>query len=333
MSKRIWAILTLMLLCFGLFSCSNRANAPAETGTSGADPETDIGTDTGSSATNKPAPPVQVDLLLFMGATDMAGRGGEESTVECAEGHAYEFRAISDPTKLYPMSAEFGRNENKTFGIDDGEEKTGSMVPAFCESYYATTQTPVIAVSASEGNTGMQDWTVGNGRMEDAVDRLNAAVSFIRASETFEVRHIFMIWCQGEADVAAGTDVQTYISRTQALVSTMMRFGVEKCLLIQTGNDLSRPAESGAIREAQAEMCEKNEAMILISVLFSGLSGMQKASGGYLQEAYDMVGADAGKNAGNYVMDPDGYRLTAREPEEENQYNGTVIDLPVDSWD
>ena len=45
----------------------------------------------------------KVDLVMFMGQSNMAGRGVAAQSVVVAQGHGYEFRAISDPTKLYPV--------------------------------------------------------------------------------------------------------------------------------------------------------------------------------------------------------------------------------------
>ena len=43
----------------------------------------------------------EVDVFVFMGQSNMAGRGDKEKSVVCEKGHGYEFRAISDPAKLY----------------------------------------------------------------------------------------------------------------------------------------------------------------------------------------------------------------------------------------
>ena len=45
-----------------------------------------------------------VDLIIFMGQSNMAGRGVAAEAPVVPEGHGYEFRAISDPTRLYPLA-------------------------------------------------------------------------------------------------------------------------------------------------------------------------------------------------------------------------------------
>lgn len=53
-----------------------------------------------------------VDLIMFMGQSNMAGRGTAEEAPLVPEGVAYEFRAISDPARLYPLAEPFGVREN-----------------------------------------------------------------------------------------------------------------------------------------------------------------------------------------------------------------------------
>ena len=58
----------------------------------------------------------RADLFLFMGQSNMAGRGETcaawpEGAPALLEGAGWEFRAVSDPTRLYPIGEPFGVNE------------------------------------------------------------------------------------------------------------------------------------------------------------------------------------------------------------------------------
>ncbi|MFK3936206.1 sialate O-acetylesterase [Alkalihalobacillus sp. NPDC078783] len=97
---------------------------------------------------------MKVDLVLFMGQSNIAGRGVAEDAPRVAEGHGFEFRAITDPTRLYPVTEPFGVNENKDDGITE-ETKTGSLVSAFINEYYSITKVPIVAVSASKGGSSI----------------------------------------------------------------------------------------------------------------------------------------------------------------------------------
>lgn len=58
-----------------------------------------------------------VDLVLFMWQSNMAGRGSAVRATVCTNGHAYEFRAVSDPTRLYPVKEPFGSSEDDSSNI------------------------------------------------------------------------------------------------------------------------------------------------------------------------------------------------------------------------
>lgn len=246
----------------------------------------------------------EVDLILFMGQSNMAGRGSYAESTAVGEGHAYEFRAISDPTKLYPLRANFGLNENTKGGADDGSKKTGSLVPAFCESYWQATGTPVVAVSCSQGGTRIDQWQTGGGKLEDAVARLNAAKRFLDASADYRVRGIYMVWCQGESDARNHTTAERYLELTRAMNAVMQSAGVEKCFLIGIGNynGTEDPIDSFVyIQEAQKKLCAESGDFLLVSTSFADLRDRMKDDFHFFQDAYNLVGAEAGSAAGAWV--------------------------------
>ena len=77
------------------------------------------------------------------------------------EGAGYEYRAISAPDKLYPLTEPFGRQENAEDGINDGNMKTGSLVTAFVNACYQKTGVPIVGVSASKGGSSILQWQPG----------------------------------------------------------------------------------------------------------------------------------------------------------------------------
>ncbi len=251
----------------------------------------------------------EVDLLLFMGQSNMAGRGSYAESTTVGEGHAYEFRAISDPTKLYPLRANFGLNENTAGGADDGSKKTGSLVPAFCESYFQVTGTPVVAVSCSQGGTRIDQWQMGGGKLEDAVARLNAAKQFLNASEDYRIRGIYMVWCQGESDARNHTTAERYLELTKAMYGVMQSAGVEQCSLIGIGNynGTEDPKDSFVyIQEAQKKLCAESADFLLVSTSFADLRDRMKDDFHFYQDAYNLVGAEAGNAAGAWVRAKNG---------------------------
>ena len=250
-----------------------------------------------------------VDLILFMGQSNMAGRGSYAESATVGEGHAYEFRAVSDPTKLYPLQANFGLNENTKGGADDGSKKTGSLVPAFCESYFQATGTPVVAVSCSQGGTRIDQWQTGGGKLEDAVARLNAAKRFLDASEDYRIRRIYMVWCQGESDARNRTTAERYLELTKAMYGVMQSAGVEQCFLIGIGNynGTEDPKDSfDYIQEAQKKLCAESADFLLVSTSFADLRDRMKDDFHFFQDAYNLVGTEAGSAAGAWVCAQNG---------------------------
>ena len=79
---------------------------------------------------------------------------------------------------------------------------------------------------------------------------------------------------------------------------------MEACFLIQLGPDLTDPAKHQEIMQAQLEICDEEDDIILVSKLPASLTGeSMKDEGGihFTQKALNLIGEDAGKNAGAYV--------------------------------
>ncbi|WP_052352952.1 hypothetical protein [Neobacillus dielmonensis] len=74
------------------------------------------------------------DLFVFGGQSNMAGRGEAEKAPYICGNMVFEFRAISDPTRLYKMVEPFGAAENNSEGIYEPNKKTESLVSSFVKS-------------------------------------------------------------------------------------------------------------------------------------------------------------------------------------------------------
>ncbi len=247
-----------------------------------------------------------MDVILFMGQSNMSGAGGDASEAPAlTEGAGYEYRAVTDPDTLHVLSEPFGENENRG-ALDDTEilERKGSLVTAFVNAYYEKTGTPVVAISASRGSSSLNGW-LNSGRVEEAKERLNAAKECLK-KEKIRPRHIYMVWFQGEADANLKTTGEEYQTMLRQLVDDMEEEGVKDCFLIELGPDLTDPQKHQEIMEAQLEACEKNDDIILVSTLPTELTGSDmKDEGGihFTQKALNLIGEDAGTNAGAYVKE------------------------------
>ena len=271
--------------------------------------------------------PKECDVIIFMGQSNMAGRGittsaHPEGAPKIIEGAGYEFRAISDPTKFYGIVEPFGKNENNPDGINDGNDKTGSMVTAFVNAYYSGNgNVPVIAVSASVGGTTSLQWQPEGTLLPDAIQRFKDCVTFTENSG-YTIRHKYMVWCQGESDGDTSVDKATYKARFSNIFNAMKENGVEACFLVRIGNCNREGYEDKYtnIIEAQTEITQNNTNIIMASTDFASMRsrGMMKDYFHYYQDAYNEVGKYSGINAAVYVST--GKEPTMYDPQNSSLY-------------
>ena len=82
---------------------------------------------------------MEADILLFMGQSNMAGRGDDQLAPKVLPGAAWEYRAVTEPDRLVPLAEPFGVNENREGGVWEPGMKTGSMAAAFVNACYRKT--------------------------------------------------------------------------------------------------------------------------------------------------------------------------------------------------
>ena len=250
-----------------------------------------------------------VDLFVFMGQSNMAGRGNYLEAPTVSVGAGFEFRAVSDPAQLYQIAEPFGANENVSGAINDAFSdgslsKTGGMVTAFVNAYYKRTKTPIVAVSASEGGTDISAWTAGSARLNDAIQRMEDAVAFLEENN-YSIRHKFVLWCQGESDGDRGTAKADYVNRFDSMLSELISHGVEKLFMVRIGN-CNIADDEGRYTDVikwQTEIAQENENVVMASTAFAGMRdrGLMKDSFHYRQAGYNEVGTYAGVNVAEYV--------------------------------
>lgn len=248
-----------------------------------------------------------MDVILFMGQSNMSGANGDASQApELIKGAGYEYRAITEPERLFVLEEPFGENEHREGALDDREilERRGTLVTSFVNAYYEETGTPVAAVSASRGSSSLNGW-LNKGLKEDAAQRLEGAKECLK-KEKIRIRHIYMVWFQGEADVNLKLTKEEYKEGLNALVSYMGEQGVEQCFLIQMGTDGENSEYHQAVMQAQLEVCEESEQITLASKLPCELNGTDMKDRGkihFTQKALSLIGADAGAHTGAWVQE------------------------------
>lgn len=248
------------------------------------------------------------DFFMFMGQSNMAGRGiscerWQEKAPELIEGAGWEFRAVSDPERLYKIEEPFGLNENRQEGIWEPGMKTGSMVTAFVNAYYEQSKIPVLAVSASKGGSVIAQWQNRQDYLTDALARRKSALEYCKKND-IALRHHYMVWCQGESDGDKGTTAEEYKERFERLWQCMKKDGIERCFLIAIGKyNGAEPIDYSIINQAQHQIAAEHPEVVLVSDDFGRMKerGLMKDAYHYYQAAYNEVGTISGKNTAKYV--------------------------------
>lgn len=261
-----------------------------------------------NSLTNNAEPTEKVvDLAIFMGQSNMAGRGSYASATTVPVGHGYEFRSVTNPDMLFNITGPFGKKENNSAINDNSgsgvDRRSGDMVSSIMESYYSETGVPIVGVQCSRGGTDTSYWNSSTQKTE-AQSRLSAAKTYLE-NNGYTINHIFMIWCQGESDgdkiYSGSRSVDGYKSNTLSVFEYMKTVGVTDMFIVQTGhyngNDENASAHDTAyvsVNEAQSAMADENDNVYTVASLLNYQNNMID-SYHYNQAAYNEVGTAAGK--------------------------------------
>ena len=248
-----------------------------------------------------------VDLAIFMGQSNMAGRGEYADATECPIGAGYEFRSVSNADMLFGVSEPFGKSENNDSINDNGsngvDRRSGDMVSSLMNSYYAQTGVPIVGAQASRGGTNIGYWnTVA--QKNEAQSRLTAAKTYLE-DNGYTVNHIFMVWCQGEADAdkiySGSQSAASYKSQTLNVFEYMKTVGVTDMFIVQTGHYNGDDDTDGkhdeayvTVHDAQAELASENDNVYTVGSFLEFKENM-KDNYHFHQIAYNTVGIAAGK--------------------------------------
>ncbi len=248
-----------------------------------------------------------VDLVIFMGQSNMAGRGENVSLAPVLEmNSAYEFKSVTDPDRLYTLQEPFGKYENIEGAINDISAKKGTavksgcMTASLCKAYFETAGVPIVGVSASISGTSVRKFQPGQPVLNDAITRLNTAKSWL-GDNGYNIRHIYMVWSQGEADYKEKPE--NYKAYLGKMIEEMRKHGVEMCFFVGIGNHLDHPGIFDSIQNTQIEFCDTYEyAYMTTTIARTFVSrGLMSNLSHYSQEGYNLAGKEAGLAMAKYV--------------------------------
>ena len=240
-----------------------------------------------------------VDLFIFMGQSNMAGRGDATLAPIVTPGMGFEYRAVTAPDCLSPLQEPFGVNENDPAGVNEPGMKTGSMVSSFVNAYTAKTGVPIVGVSCAKGGSAIAEWMPGTPYYQDALRRVRQCRRWL-ADNGFTVRHSAMVWCQGCTDGDLHTSKAIYKLDTDRMLHEFLSDAkLETCFIIQIGNQRDDPMLYQPIQQAQEELAAAYDDIVLVSRKFKTFAakGLMKDQFHYKQPAYNAVGEEAGSKA------------------------------------
>lgn len=241
---------------------------------------------------------IVVDLVMFMGQSNMSGAGGNaEKAIKLPEGWGYEFKAISDPTRVYPIEEPFGKNESFMGGICDlPGAKKGSIVSAFAYEYYKETGVPIVGVSASQGASTTEIWLYP-GFQYDLKERYDRAVVWLEASG-YKIRYRYAVWFQGESDAANNVTAEAYSTNLDNIMRPLFIGGLNRVFIVTPGRTLSIRNYFDTIVNQQLDICRESGYYALGTNVLSGISTEYMVDEWhYNQDALNLIGYEAAKSA------------------------------------
>ncbi|MCR5591826.1 MAG: sialate O-acetylesterase [Lachnospiraceae bacterium] len=243
-----------------------------------------------------------VDLIFFMGQSNMSGAAGDASLApHVSEDAGMEFRAVSDPTKLYPLTEPFGINENNPTGLTEYPgAKKGSLVSAFVNEYHELTGRRVVAVSVSMGATDMETWMTP-GVIADVGGRYDSAVSFLN-NNGYTIGHIYAVWLHGESDAIKGTDPEVYRTDLDNIMRPLFIKGLQKVFIIAPGRTIDYKDIFLDIINMQKKICAESGYYAMATTVLTKVSTEYMTDMyHYNQHVLNMVGIEAAKAAAYYT--------------------------------
>ena len=266
------------------------------------DDEEEEGPDESGTIVTHDGKPV-IDLIFFMGQSNMSGAGGDkELAPPVTEGHGYEFRAISDPTRLYNIEEPFGKNESFIGGICDiPGAKKGSIVSCFANEYYALTGVPIVGVSASQGATTTEIWQ-SVGFQIDMQQRYDITVNWLN-DNGYYIRNRYVVWFQGESDAANHVQPEIYNTNMDNIIRPLFIKGLNKVFIITPGRTLSIKNYFDDIINQQLDMCRESGYYALGTNILSDVSAEYMVDEWhYNQLVLNIIGIETAKSVACYTL-------------------------------
>ena len=273
-----------------------------------------------------------VDVIYFMGQSNMSGRGGDAALAPMVkQENGAEFRAYSDPNGLYPISEPFGKSENNPKGLHEksGNGKKGSMVSSFVNTYHELTGRKIIAVSVSAGGVAMDLWNTVF--YDDVADRVQTTEEYLRENN-INVGKTYVVWMQGESDEGREVSGEAYSSDFLKFFDRICEYDIDEVFVVMHCPGNPGNGYSGIV-DAQMEICKTNPKFCLATTVLRGIGEECYSDEIHVnQQTLNMVGQEAAKAVAYYTntgKEPVIYNYldnNAFVPEGSEELIGDIID-------
>ncbi len=247
-----------------------------------------------------------VDIIVFAGQSNMAGAGGDSKVAPVPKkGIAYEYNLVNeDDRKLLPLQEPFGDGTNKA-NIVNGKftSGNGTLCASFANAYYKQTGIPLVGVPAAWGGTTTRHW-LKDGMLTTTNKRLTSCKKFLKKKK-IKVRHIYVLWYQGESDAQYQISAETNIKNMKKIFKKFKKNGVEKMFIIKIAQQVNVMGQNDYIQGAQEKLCKNDKNFIMATRVPASL---HKDIGTWYsdvvhinQKGLNKIGKDAGKTVGKYA--------------------------------
>lgn len=271
------------------------------------------------------------DILIFTGQSNMNGQTDEYR--ECsAIKNAFEYHLLTDSLRPlkdacgenlrldYTRGVPFDRNDGNGWRAAHvlGQAIGSSLLPAFCKSYTERTSRTVVAVHAAKGAAAIADFAEGGSLYKAILKKARGARN--REEAELGVKHVYMIWLQGESDALLDTGEAEYLRQLKAFIDACKReLGIERFGMIKVGR-YTNDKRDDAIMRAQEAACAEGALCLMLTHAAPELTACAACMHPMVPGHFSTLGLDTlGEIAGNAMAN---YAVSETSEGKESLYHG-----------
>ena len=248
----------------------------------------------------------KTDIIIFGGQSNMQGQSEVLTECEVVEG-ALEYRFLTDTLKplCNPVGEDIRYDGSAGYRFDDGvmlgewvaDHVLASacyghtnLVPSFVRAYIKETGKNVIAVPAAKGSTNIESWLPSSPGYRALASKAAAAIK--KASETYDIERIYIVWLQGESDAIESVSKACYKERLMTVAESLKAdLGIERFGVIRVGR-YNFDKRDDEIISAQDEICRESPLFLMLTDIATTLNEDATMMNPYVPGHYSALGLE-----------------------------------------